>query len=184
MKQHILLRLKIRAVSRFLTLAFLSALLLAGCVAYKASLRTQDIGAIEPSGKYTVIRYASSIYEDYDAVVLLVPDSGKYTFEIYKPAFDYRSSGGLSAKPALDLAGAFLGRHPEFARSRIGGIVGPGGEVIGYEVRPLYKQTRFGQDDLITVIYLLKENNVIEVRVNLDEKVKNILRGGDSSSNR
>jgi hypothetical protein len=80
------------------------------------------------------------------------------------------------------MAKTFVGRHPEFARSQISGIISPGGEVIGYEVRPLYKQTRFGMEDLITVSYLLKENNVIEVRIDLDEKVKNVLRGGDNDS--
>ncbi len=173
-----------RAIICLLISVFLPTLLLTGCATYKGTLMTQSIGAIEPSGTYTAIRYGSSSYDDYDAFALIVPDSGSYTFEIYKPDFEVRSSSRLSAKQALDLAGTFLGRHPEFARTRISGIVNAGGEVIGYEVRPLFKLTRFGQEDLITINYLLKENNMVEVRVNLDEKVKNILRGGDSGSDK
>jgi hypothetical protein len=171
-----------RATYKLLTGLLLLSFIVTGCAMYKGSLKTQEIGAMEPSGTYTVMRYGNSSYEEYDSFALIVPESGKYTFEIYKPSFDYRSSTGLTANQALDMAKTFVGRHPEFARSQISGIISPGGEVIGYEVRPLYKQTRFGMEDLITVSYLLKENNVIEVRIDLDEKVKNVLRGGDNDS--
>jgi hypothetical protein len=168
------------AMNMILAGVFVISLILAGCAIYKVSLKTQEIGAIEPAGTYTIIRYGNSSYEDYDSFALIVPESGKYTFEIYRPSFDYRSSTGLTANQALDMARTFVGRHPEFARSQISGIVSPGGDVIGYEVRPLYKQTRFGQEDIVKISYLLKENYIVEVRVDLEEAVKNILRGGDS----
>jgi hypothetical protein len=46
-------------------------------------------------------------------------------------------------------------------------------------VRPLYQTVIFGRSDLLITTYLLKEDNLVEVRVDVDEVVKWRDRDGD-----
>jgi hypothetical protein len=179
MKPGNLLSFRPGAMLRHMIWIFLLSLILAGCATYSGSLRTQQAKAIDPSDTYTVIRVGGNSFEDYMTFALIVPESGKYRFEIFKPDFDYRSSKGLTAKRALDMAIAFVSAQPSFAYSQTNSIIGPDGSVIGYEVRPLYQQILFGQQDILITGYFPKDNNVIEVRVDVDDAVKRRDRGDD-----
>jgi hypothetical protein len=166
-------------IKRLMIWLFLPGLILAGCATYSGSLRTQQAKAIGPSGTYTVIRVGGNYFEDYSTFALVVPEDGRYRFEIFKPDFEYRSSKKLTAKQALAMASAFVSSQPSFTYSQTSSIIGPDGSVIGYEVRPLYNQMLFGQSDVLIIAYFPKENNVIEVRVDVDEAVKRRDRGDD-----
>jgi hypothetical protein len=157
----------------------LLSLIIAGCAMYKASLRTTyTIGATEPAGKYTLIKYGGNGLEDYLTFALIVPEGSDFKFEIYKPSFEFRSITGLTAKQAFEMARIFVAAHPEFASSQTRGILSPDDKIIAYEIRPLYKTTVFGQSDVMFIFYLLKEHNVVEVRADLEEQIKDKLRGG------
>jgi hypothetical protein len=170
------------AIRGLLTGLFLTSLILAGCATYTASLRTAQAGAIDQSGTYTVFRIGGNYFEDYSTFALIVPENGRYRFEIFKQDFEYRSSKKLSAKQAVNMAEVFVSSQPSFAYSRTNAVIGPDGSVIAYEVRPLYQTMLFGQSDILIIAYLLKANNVVEVRADVDDVVKRRDRGDDRRS--
>lgn len=170
---------RISAAGKLLAGLLLLCLILAGCAMYKGTLKTtQTLGTAEPSGTFTVIRYGANSFEDYLTFALIIPEGGSYTFDIYKPSFEYRSTKGLSWKQAFEMSKTFVSSHPEFEGSRIVGILGLDNKIIGYEVRPLYRTTLFGQQDIISIFYILKEHDVVEVRADLEREIKDKLRGG------
>jgi len=170
-----------KTAKRLLIPIFLVSLIVAGCATYQGSLRTESAKAVvDPSGTYTLIRVGGNAFEDYTTFALIVPEGGKYRFEIFKPDFDYRSSKGLTAKQAEKMAVAFVSSQSSFKYSQISAVIGLDGSAVAYEVRPLYDQLLFGQSDVLSVVYLLKADNVVEVRVDVDEVVKRHERGGDS----
>jgi hypothetical protein len=52
-------------------------------------------------------------------------------------------------------------------------ILGPTGETIGYEVKPLYYSLAFGYSDILTASYRVKEGRTVLITVEFLEKVKN-----------
>jgi len=152
---------------------FMICFMIMGCEQYQRALITRPAKAIDQSGAYTVIRVGGSHSEDYSAFALLIPETGKFRFDVYKPDFEYRTAKGLTAKQALDMAETFVAAQPYFNYSQTSEIMGPEGNVIGYEVRPLYREIMFGQSDILLIAYLLRANNTVEVRVDIHEAVTN-----------
>jgi len=153
-------------------------LLTAGCATSQSTLRTQGNAVIGASGTYILIMYGASHFEDYAALALIVPENGKYKFEIFKPDYDIRKSKPMTAQQAMDRAAEFVkwNSYVQYAETR--GILAPDGSVIAYEVRPLYNTLLFGRQDIMMLTYILKADNIVEVRVELDEAVTNYLRSG------
>jgi hypothetical protein len=151
------------------------------CAMYKTTLQTQTAGAINP-GTYSVIKYGGNYSDDFSTFALIVPDRGQYTFNIYKPDFEYRAVRGVSDKQAISLAQAFVRGNAYFAGSQFNGIIGPAGDVIAYEVRPLYRSTLFGKEDVLLLGYFLKKGNVVEVRIDVDDVVKQRDKGGPGNN--
>jgi hypothetical protein len=75
------------------------------------------------------------------------------------------------------MADKFVSWHSSFVRTQTSKILAPSGEIIGYEIRPLYMLTTFGKEDVMYVDYLLKEHNRIEVHIHLDHDVEKKLYG-------
>jgi len=151
---------------------FLLSLAVAGCATYGPALQTQPAKDIDLSDTYTVIRVGGNYFEDYYTFALIVPENGKYRFNIFRPEFEYRSSKGLTAKQALSMAETFVAAQPNFTHSQTNAVMGPEGAAIAYEVRPLYQQILFGEPDILIVVYQLKADNIVEVRVDIDDIVK------------
>jgi hypothetical protein len=164
------------------TVLLIACVLAGACAMYKATLRTETAGAIDPAGAYSVIKYGANYADDYSTFAIIVPENGKYSFDIFKPDFEYRVVRGLSAKQALEAAQVFV-RGPEVMRSQVNGIIAPDGSVIGYEVRPLYNSHIFGISDVLLVGYFLKDGNRVEVRIDVEDVVKNRNRGDDAGGN-
>jgi hypothetical protein len=151
---------------------------------YAAALKTIDGGTPDSSGTYTVIRYSDNSYDDAIVFAIIVPEKGRYAFDIYKPGFDYKSAKGLTAKQAMDMAQAHVSTPLEFLRSQTSSIIGPEGKVIGYEVRALYKSIGFGMQDVMNIDYYLKGANRVEVRIRVDDEVIRRSMGGDDHGRR
>lgn len=150
----------------------LLSLLCGVCDIYAASLKTREGGTPDPAGTYTVIRYGQNYADDVAALAVIVPEGGKYAFEVNKPAFEYRVSKGLTAKQAMDMAQDFVSRHPEFLRSQTSSVLGPGGNVIAFEVKALYKRMFWGMEDVIYTDYVLRGNDKVQIYVRLDDAVR------------
>jgi|WetSurMetagenome_2_1015567.scaffolds.fasta_scaffold00035_35 hypothetical protein len=163
-------------------LAVLMGLLCVSCATYKVSLVDREYEGPLPDGAYTVIKYGGNHYDDFATFALLVPDNSVYKFEIYRPDFEYRTVKGVSANSARQIARDFVKGHPEFLRTASREIIAPDGSVAGYETRALYKGGLFGMADVFDVNYLLKADNVIEVRIKLDDAVLRYFMSGGSGS--
>jgi hypothetical protein len=158
---------------------FLVGLMCGVCDVSAAGLKTIDGGTPDSSGTYTVIRYGQNYADDVAALVVIVPEKGKYAFEVNKPAFEYRVQKGLTAKQAMEMAQDFVSRHREFQRSQTSSVLGPEGNVIAFEVKALYKTTFLGMDDVIYTDYVLRGDDRVQLNIRLDDAVRRQSQGRD-----
>jgi len=137
--------------------------MLFGLVSCTPEIRLDTQGTQAPgiTGNFTVIYYGCNFLNDLETIAFLNKEDGKYTFEPYAAAFEYRVKKGLPAKEALESAMKFVNCSTAFKRAQVSGILGPGGETIGYEVRPLYEPFTYGASDVLYVGYGLKDGKVI-----------------------
>jgi hypothetical protein len=156
----------------------LACLLCSACSLNRGILRTQLADKSEITGTYKVILYGANHYNDIATVALLIPEGSKYIFDIFAPDFNYRTITGLPAEAAVQKAVKFVGWHSDFSHSQTSRIIDVNGHAIGYEVRPLYRQTTFGMQDVMHVDYFLKDLNTVEVHIRLDDAVEMKFRGG------
>ncbi|MDH5768649.1 MAG: hypothetical protein OEZ31_06800 [Nitrospirota bacterium] len=70
--------------------------------------------------------------------------------------------------------------HSSFHRSQLGKIIDDKGNIIGFEVRPLYFPLTFGVSDVLDVDYWMRDSKVI-VKIKLIPSVEKMLRDGDTS---
>jgi hypothetical protein len=124
-------------------------------------LNTQGAQNSEVTGTYTVIYYGCNFLNDLETIAFLDREDGKYPFEPYAPDFEYRVKKGLSAKEAMETAMKFVSCNASFNRAQVSEILGPNGEMIGYEVRPLYQPFTYGAGDFLLVNYSLKDGKVV-----------------------
>jgi len=124
-------------------------------------LNTQGEQDSEVAGNYTVIYYGCNFSNDLETIAFLDREDGAFDFEPFAPDFAYRVRKGLPAKEALESAMKFVNCSSSFSRAQVSRIVGPNGEAIGYEVRPLYQPFTYGSGDVLYVSYGLKDGKVI-----------------------
>jgi len=124
-------------------------------------LRTERADTSGIEGNYNLILYGGLYSEDVKNLAILDKDNDPYTFEIYARKGDYTVQKNVSAKEALDKAQRFVSRHRSFIRSRLSSILDPAGNIIGYELRPLYQMLEFGNSDLLSVYYEITDSTVM-----------------------
>jgi hypothetical protein len=78
---------------------------------------------------------------------------------------------GLTAEEALKQAELFIRCSVHYQQSRLSKILDPTGNIIGYEVRPLYSPIRFGRYDVLDIQYTIKDNKIV-VYVKLDPTIE------------
>ena len=139
--------------------------------AFTKSLRTREISSLKENVSYTVVLYGGRYRADIENLAILQPEGGKYIFQIYSPDFDYNVQKGLSAREALAVTHEFLSRQPDYHRSTISGILDNEGNIIGYEVRPLYYPFTLGTMDYLDVGYFIKEDKVL-VKIHLKPDIE------------
>jgi hypothetical protein len=134
-------------------------------------LKTESAAPSEVQGTFTLLLYGCRTSDALDNVAILKREGDPYTFEIYAPDFMYSVKPGLSAAAALKEAEQFVRCNINSERSQLLRIIGPAGNSIGYEVRPLYSISMFGRDDILDIQYTIKERKVV-VYVKLDPAVE------------
>jgi hypothetical protein len=138
-------------------------------------LNTQEAQEAEVSGNYTAIYYGCNFLNDLETIVILEKEGGKYQIEPYAQDFKFRVKKGLSAEEALETAKKSVNCNALFRSTNVKRILGPDGETIGYEVRPLYLPYRYGVEDVLDVDYRLKENKVV-VTIKLRASMEMLLK--------
>jgi len=164
------------------TALLLVLLLLASCAAMTANhLKTAETTSAEIQGAYRVLLYGCRSVDDVENVAILDKEGDPFTFDIFAPDFEYKIKSGLSAADALSTAERFIQCSFHYERTQLSRIIGPSGEVIGYEVRPLYSPIRYGRYDLLDIHYTVKGDSIVTY-IRLDPTIERSIRneGGDS----
>lgn len=157
--------------------ALFAMLVLTSCMT-GTRLNTKSTQDAEITGTYDVIFYGCNYFNDPETIVFLDKAGDPYTFEPYAPDFNYRLKKGLTTTEALAEARNFPHCSSSFRNAQARSIVAPSGEILGYEIRPLYHSFAFGLDDVLSVHYRLKDDKVI-ISIALDPSVEKMLREGD-----
>lgn len=157
----------------------LACLLSVSCSLNSASLRTQSTGKPEIAGTCTLILYGAHFYNNITTVALIIPEGGRYVFDIYSPEYNYRTLKGVKSAEAIETAERFVRWHPESMRSQTSKIFDNEGRVIAYEVRPLYNPVTFGVQDVMNVDYFLEGGNKVVVHISLVDRAEKVFMGDD-----
>jgi hypothetical protein len=124
-------------------------------------LRTEPAGTSGIGGNYSLMLHGGRFSEDIENVAIFDKEGDQYTFEIFTREYNYTLEKNVPAKEALDKAQKFVSRHRSFMRSRLSSILDPSGNVIGYELRPLYQMFEFGGPNALSVYYEIKDSTVV-----------------------
>ena len=159
--------------------AFVFLLTVFFCVSCTPGIRlnTQSAQDSEVTGTYNVIFYGCNYFNDLETIAFLDREGDPYTFEPYAPDFKYRVKKRVAATEALAEAKNFLSCNGSFKRAQLSSIVAPNGDILGYEVRPLYYSFAYGGEDILYTDYRLKGNKVV-IKIWLNPSIENMLRGG------
>ena len=61
---------------------------------------------------------------------------------------------------ALEEGGKFISWHNAFHHSQLRGIIDEHGNILGYELRPLYLPLTFGIDDIMDIEYRMRAGKI------------------------
>lgn len=140
--------------------AVVAALTLQACAPGKA-LRTGVVPGGDIRGTYTLILYGGNYSDDLETIAFLDKEGDRFSLEPYAPEFVFRAIKGLTADRALGEASEFIRAHVDFQREQFRSIRDEKGEIVGYELRPLYLPVTFGTSDVLDVDYWLKEDRIL-----------------------
>jgi len=151
--------------------------------AFDTPLRTEKADAAELKGSFTVIFYGGRFSDDLETFAILDLEGDQYHFEPFAPDFDYRVKKGVPSTEALREAERFVSFHNSFWRSQLSRILDKEGNVIGYELRPLYMPLAYGRSDVMDVSYWIKEGGRVKVTVRLIPAIEKLtMPGGELES--
>jgi hypothetical protein len=137
--------------------------------AFAKFLKTEEVKSEEITGTFTLVLYGGRHINDLETAAFLDREGDQYEFEPYAPEFDYRIKRGVPAEEALKEAKKLVSFHNAFWYSQLSKILDEKGNVIGYELRPLYRPFVYGRDDLLEIYYRIKGSKVIiEIRLTPD----------------
>jgi hypothetical protein len=142
--------------------------------AFETSLKTEAANPSEVKGIFTLILYGGNYYDDLETMAILDREGDQYTLDLYKPDFDYRVIKDLPAKEALAKAEKFIRFNPSFWHSQLSKILDNKGDVIAYELRPLYYPITYGSSDVLDVHYWTKEGGRVKITVRLITSVERL----------
>jgi hypothetical protein len=143
-------------------------------------LSTESAAIGEIKGTYTVILYGGLYANDVKTIAILAMEGTGYTFDVYAPDFDYKIKKGVPYREAIKRADEFVSFHHAFHETQWRKIVDAKGDVIGYEVRPLYYFFNFGKSNILDVYYKQTGDKVV-VYIRLDPHLETMPFEGDKS---
>lgn len=144
-------------------------------------LNTDYATPAEITGTFNVILFGGAHHDDLETVAFLDIEGDESTIEPFAPDFDFVIKKGLSAEEALRVAGKFVSFHPSFWKTQLTKIISPVGNIVGFELRPLYIPFVYGKSDVLDIYYWPKKEGKIKVTVTLIPSLKSLKfnPGGD-----
>ncbi len=130
-------------------------------LAFAKFLKTEQAEPKEVTGVFSLILYGGRHSSDLETVAIFDKEEDQYEFEPYAPEFDYKIKKEIPAGDALKEAKKFVSFHNSFWRSQLSRIIDEKGNIIGYELRPLYYPFVYGSDDVLEIYYRIKDGKVI-----------------------
>lgn len=124
-------------------------------------LKTESANSGEITGTYTLILYGGNYANDKKTLAILAKEGTQNTFDVFAPEFDYKIIKGVPARDALKKAEYFVRFHHDFWKSQLSKIIDKQGNVIGYEIRPLYYPMIYGNPDILHVYYKKTDGKTI-----------------------
>lgn len=167
----------------YLAVFFFTVIFLTSSCALRTGLNTAGAGPGEVQGTFTLILYGCNYLNDLETVAILDKEGDRYIIEAYAPTFNYRIKKGVPPKEALDEAEMFINCNSSYSRPQLRKILDNNGNIIGYEMRPLYLPFAYGVDDVLDTFYWIKDNKVY-VSVRLKPSVENTRGDGNRSRGR
>ena len=152
-----------------------------GCAALGTGIHTEALKAGDNSGVFDLILYGGNYAADLETAAFLDRQGDAYSFDIYAPAFNYRTIKGLTFEEGLRKAEEFVSHNASFHQFKLTSIVKDKSQVLGFEVRPLYLPYAFRTDDVLDIWYTEKGNKVV-VRVRLKPYVEDLKSRDDLHS--
>jgi hypothetical protein len=137
-------------------------------------LKTDIIASGDISGSFTLILYGGA---GPKKVAVFDIEGDDYAFEMYGSKHNYFVEKGIPAERALKEAVRFI--HSQ--RNRTNKIIDDKGNIIGYELRPLYNSLRYGSQDILDVAYRVTDNKVlvtVEIKSSIQHNYYRELLGG------
>ncbi len=166
-----------KAVKRYSKILFLLTIIIISvnhAFALSEHLRTEEVKENDIKGAFTLILYGARDINDIEALAILDLEGDQYTLEPYAPDFDYKVKKGLSEKAALNEAYKFVSYHNAFRRPQLSKIIDDKGNIIGYEVMPLYMPFVFGRSNVLEVDYWLK-GDTIKITIKITPSIERAL---------
>jgi hypothetical protein len=163
--------LKVTAILFLMIVLLLKA---SASFAIETPLKTESANPSKVKGTFTLLLYGGNYYDDMETMALLDREGDGYALDLFVPDFDYSVKKGLPAKEALKKAEKFISFHPSFWRSQLSRIIDREGNIIGYELRPLYYPITYGASDILDVHYWMKEGGRVKVTVRLISSVERL----------
>ncbi len=138
---------------------------------------------VEPGGqvqnktiRYDLILYGDRYYEDLHTVAILGIEGSHYKIVPYAPKFEYTVVRNVGGARAMETAVRFFeDTNPNFTGTMLSRILGPDGDVIGYEIKPLYQPFVYGMSDILDTSYWLKGKGTVLAWIRLKASIN---RGG------
>ncbi len=175
-----------RRYSTILRAAVLALLLpsLPACVP-GTGLTTGPATAADLTGTYTLLLYGCHYGDDIKDLAILWDRESVYPIEIYDLPTSYTTKDNLAGPEALRRAEDFVRcSHRKVVGTTLRRIPDGKGGTVGFEVRPRYFFTEFGQEDVLLVNYALKDGRV-RAYISLDPDVQRTLESsGDNDRDR
>ena len=152
------------------------------CVSCASGTRLHSLGTgdFEVTGNYRVILNGCNFLNDLETIAFLDKEGDQYTFDPYTPDFNYRVKKEVAAADAVAMAQKFVDCNTSFKYVSMSSIVTPNGDILGYEVRPLYLPFTYGVDDVLYTAYILRGDKVV-ITIRIVPSVKWMLDGGDGT---
>jgi len=144
---------------------------------FSTYVKTESASESEITGTYTLFLYGGRYLTDIETVAILSKEGLPYVFEIYAPDFNYRILRKVSAKDAIEEATVFVSRHPDFQNIIVSKIIDANGDILAYEIKPLYRAFTYGTSDVLDIDYSIQENRVV-VYIKLKPSIENMFMGG------
>ena len=156
-------------------IVLLLSLSLSSCMLTQGKqLKTFETAPTVAAGSYTVFLYGCSYRDDVENVAILDREGDPYTLELFTPDFRYKVKAGLSAEQALKEAEQFVKCGPYYQMTQFSAIPDRAGNIMGYEVRPLYSPIRFGMYNVLDIQYA-DNGGKVAVYIRLDPDIQKAL---------